>query len=67
MFKKFLEDILSGKIKYNNIEDYEEEINDIEKDLNNLTKSKKIDTSLPIFLLFVKLFKSFSMSLISSS
>ena len=67
MFKKFLEDILSGKIKYNDIEDYEEEINDIEKDLNNLTKSKKIDTSLSIFLLFVKLFKSFSISLISSS
>ena len=43
LFKDFLEDILSGKIKYNDIEDNEEEINDIEKDLNNLTKSKKID------------------------
>ena len=42
MFKEFLEDILSGKIKYNDVEDYEE-INNIEKDLNNLTKSKKID------------------------
>ena len=43
------------------------EINDIEKDLNNLTKSKKIGKLVSIFLLFVKLFKSFSISLISSS
>ena len=43
MFKEFLEDMLSGKIKYNDIEDYEEEFNGIEKDLNNLTKSKKND------------------------
>ena len=43
LFKEFLEDILSGKIKYNNVGDYEKDINDIEKDLNNLTKSKKID------------------------
>ena len=41
MFKDFLEDILSGKIKYTNVEDYEEEINNIEKDLNDLLKSKK--------------------------
>ena len=45
MFKEFLEDILSGKIKYNNVEDYEEENNfEIDlNDLNNLKKSKKID------------------------
>ena len=41
MFKDFLEDILSGKIKYNNLENYEEEINNIEKDLSDLLKSKK--------------------------
>ena len=43
MFKEFLEDILSGKIKYNDLEDYEEGIDTIEKDLNNLIKSKKND------------------------
>ena len=43
MFKEFLEDILSGKIKYNDLEDYEEGIDIIEKDLNNLIKSKKND------------------------
>ena len=43
MFKDFLEDILSGKIKYNDVEDYEEGINNIEKDLNYLKKSKNID------------------------
>ena len=43
MFKEFLEDILSGKIKYNNVKDYAKEIDIIEKDLNNLTKSKKSD------------------------
>ena len=43
MFQEFLEDILSGKIKYNDVKDYEEEINIIEKDLNNLIKSKKND------------------------
>ena len=43
LFKEFLEDILSGKIKYNYVEDYEQEINNIEKDLNNFKKSKKID------------------------
>ena len=31
MFKDFLEDILSGNIKYNDLEYYAEEINDIEK------------------------------------
>ena len=36
--KIFLEDILSGKIKDDGVEDYEEEINNIEKDLNNLKK-----------------------------
>ena len=41
MCKEFLEDILSGKIKYNDVEDYEEEMDNIEKDLNDLIKSKK--------------------------
>ena len=43
MFKEFLEDILSGKISYNEVKDYEEKINNIEKDLNDLIKSKKND------------------------
>ena len=43
LFKDFLEDILRGKIKYNDVEDYEQGIDIIEKDLNNLIKSKKID------------------------
>ena len=43
MFKEFLEDILSGKISYNEVKDYEDEINNIEKDLNDLIKSKKND------------------------
>ena len=46
MFKIFLENILRGKIKYNDVEDYKEEINIIEKDLNDLNdfiKSKKND------------------------
>ena len=43
MFKEFLENILSGKIKYNDIEYYEKGFDDIEKDLNNLKKSKKFD------------------------
>ena len=46
MFKDFLENILSGKIKYNDVEDHKEKINIIEKDLNDLNdfiKSKKID------------------------
>ena len=42
-FKRFLEKILSGNIKYNEVEDYIESINDIEKDLNKLKKSEKID------------------------
>ena len=42
MFKIFLENILSGNIKYNDVEDYIESINDIEKDLNNLKKVKKL-------------------------
>ena len=41
LFKEFLEEILSGKIKYNNVRDYEEETNNIEKDLNDLLKSEK--------------------------
>ena len=41
MSKEFLEDVLSGKIKYNDVEDYEEEMDNIEKDLNDLIKSKK--------------------------
>ena len=43
MFKDFLEDILSGNIKAYDVEDYKEEINNIKKDLDNLTKSKKND------------------------
>ena len=46
LFKDFLENILSGKIKYNDVEKYEEEINIIENDLNDLNdliKSKKND------------------------
>ena len=31
MLKEFLENILSGDIKYNGLEHYEEDINDIEK------------------------------------
>ena len=42
IFKEFLEDILSGNIKDNEVEIYIEEINDIEEILNNLIKSKKI-------------------------
>ena len=41
MFKEFLENILSGKIKYNDVKDYEEEMDNIEKDSNDLLKSKK--------------------------
>ena len=43
MFKDFLEDILRGNIKDYDVEDYKEEINNIKKDLDNLTKSKKND------------------------
>ena len=42
-FKDFLEDILIGKINDNEIENYIEKINDIEKDLNKLKKSENID------------------------
>ena len=42
-FKRFLEKILSGNIKYNELKDYIESINDIEKDLNKFKKSEKID------------------------
>ena len=31
VIKDFLEDILSGNIKYNDLEHYEEDINDMEK------------------------------------
>ena len=41
-FKRFLEKILSGNIKYNAVEDYIESINDIEKDLNKFKKVKKL-------------------------
>ena len=41
LFKDFLEDILRGNIKDYDVEDYKEEINNIKKDLDNLTKSKK--------------------------
>ena len=43
MFKEFLENILGGNIEYNEVKNYEEEIDNIEKDLNNLIKSKKND------------------------
>ena len=43
MFKKFLEDILSGNIKDNRVENYEESIDNIEKILNNLIKSNNND------------------------
>ena len=43
LFKNFLEDILNGKIKDNKIENYIRKINDIEKDLNKSTESKKIN------------------------
>ena len=42
-FKRFLEKILSGNIKYNEVEDDIESINDIEKDLNKFKKSEKLD------------------------
>ena len=41
MLKDFLENILSGNIKYKDLEHYEEDINDMKKKLNNLTKNKK--------------------------
>ena len=43
LFKEFFENILSGKIKYNDIEYYEKGFNNIGKDLNYLKKSKKVD------------------------
>ena len=43
MFKKFLEDILSGNIKANRVKNYEESIDNIEKILNNLIKSNNND------------------------
>ena len=35
LFKEFLENILGGNIEYNEVKNYEEEIDNIEKDLNN--------------------------------
>ena len=43
MLKDFLEDILSGDIEYKDLEHYEEDINDMKKKINNLTKNKKSD------------------------
>ena len=43
IIKDFLEDILSGNIKYKDLEHYEEDINNIEKKKKNLTKNKKSD------------------------
>ena len=43
LFKEFLENILSGENNYNNVKKYKEDIDNIEKDLNNLIKSKKND------------------------
>ena len=42
VLKDFLEDILRGDIKYNDLEHYKEDINYIKK-INNLTKNKKSD------------------------
>ena len=42
MFKKFLEDILSGNIKDNEVKNYTKSINDIEKKKNSI-KSKNND------------------------
>ena len=41
--KNFLEDILSGNTKDNEVEDYKEGINNIEKKLNKLIKSENND------------------------
>ena len=43
MLKDFLEDILSGDIKYNDLKHYAEDINDIEKKINNSIKNKNSD------------------------
>ena len=43
MFKKFLEDILSGNIKDNEVDDHTEGIDNLEKELNNSIESKKND------------------------
>ena len=43
MFKNFLEDILSGNIRDNEVEDYTEGIDNIEKKLNNSIKSQNND------------------------
>ena len=42
MFKNCSEDILSGNIKNDELEDYTEEINDIEKKINKPIKSKSM-------------------------
>ena len=41
MLKDFLEDILSGDIKYNDLKHYAKAINDIEKKKNNSIENKK--------------------------
>ena len=43
ILKDFLEDILSGNIKYKDLEHYAEDINNIEKKLNNSIRNKKSD------------------------
>ena len=43
ILKNFLEDILSGNIKYNDIEDYTESINNIKKKSNKSIKSENND------------------------
>ena len=50
MFKEFLEDILSGKIEYNDVEDYAEGIDIIDEDLNNLIKGKKKNDKLKYYI-----------------
>ena len=43
ILKDLLEDMLSGNIKYKDLEHYAEDINDIEKKINNSIKNKKSD------------------------
>ena len=50
LFKEFLENILSGEISYNNVKKYEEEIDNIEKDLNNSIKSKTKNDKLKYYI-----------------
>ena len=55
ILKDFLENILSGNIKYKDLEHYEEDINEMKQKLNNSTKDKKSD-KLKNYILKNKLF-----------